>query len=242
MAPWIAHLRLAENMLADVAGLDAAAFSIGSVAPDSGIPDERHEHFTPPGAVTHFRAPASAPFPVADLDFYREYLKPALSAAADPERASFLLGYFFHLLADTLWLEQIDTPTRARLKPQFDADQEFIWQVKRDWYGLDLAFVRANPGCLYWTAFMGAEYRGDYLPFLPPHAIGLRIREIKDLYQRTDAEIEEWYGQRPGIYLSQAEYDDFVDNNRARLAEAYARLTTSPGTLEGHASIFELGV
>jgi energy-converting hydrogenase Eha subunit F len=40
MATWIAHLRLAENLLEKIEGLDAAWFAIGSIAPDSGIPDE----------------------------------------------------------------------------------------------------------------------------------------------------------------------------------------------------------
>lgn len=242
MAPWIAHLRLAENLLADIPGLDQEAFSVGSVAPDSGVPDERHEHFTPPPAVTHFHTPEGASFPIADLAFYREHLRPALAGKADSRRASFLLGYYFHLLADILWFRQIGEPTQARFKPQFDANPDFIWEVKRDWYGLDLAFVRANPDCLYWKVFLGATCPQDYLPYLPASAIAERVQEIKDLYRRTDDEIEAWYGDRPGVYLSQAEYDSFVDGNRRRLSQAYTTLTTANPSTEGHASVFELGL
>jgi hypothetical protein len=46
MATWIAHLRLAENLLERIPGLDEAQFAIGNVAPDSGIPDENGRNST----------------------------------------------------------------------------------------------------------------------------------------------------------------------------------------------------
>ena len=48
MATWIVHLRIAEALLARRPELDAGQFAIGSVAPDSGLPDEKWENFTPP--------------------------------------------------------------------------------------------------------------------------------------------------------------------------------------------------
>ena len=41
MATWIAHLRIAENLLELIPNLDAGQFAIGNIAPDAGIPDER---------------------------------------------------------------------------------------------------------------------------------------------------------------------------------------------------------
>ncbi len=233
-------MRVAENLLADIPGLDEAGFCIGTVAPDSGIPDERHEHFTPRSSITHFHAPSGARYPIADLAFFRRHLRPALKGGSGPRETSFLLGYYFHLLADNLWLQQIDGRTRARFQSQFDADPEFIWEVKRDWYGLDLAYVREDRACLYWRVFLGVEYAEDYLPFLPTHAIAGRVQEIKDLYQRTDDEIEAWYGNRPGVYLGRAEYEEFVVGNRPRFLAAYSLLMREEPCPEAHASALEL--
>ena len=61
MATWIAHLRIAENLLAEIPGLDAGSFATGSIAPDSGVPDEKWEKFTPPPEVSHF---ATRPFSI----------------------------------------------------------------------------------------------------------------------------------------------------------------------------------
>ena len=94
MATWITHLRLAENLLTMIGGLDAHQFAIGNIAPDSGIPDEKWEKFDPPSQVTHFRISDHAHWPSADLEFYRRYLI-SLDQAEDKARFSFLLGYFF---------------------------------------------------------------------------------------------------------------------------------------------------
>ncbi len=160
-------------------------------------------------------------------------MRPALARSEDVDKRSFLQGSFFYLLADSLWPWQVGEPTQARFKPQGEADPAFIWQVKRDWYGLDLAFVLRHPESLYWKAFPGAETSGNYLPYLPGRAIAARVQEIKDLYRRTDEEIEARYGRRPGIYLSQAEYDQFIDGNRRRLKEACVMLLAAGASAEG---------
>ena len=74
MATWIAHLRIAENLLARIPGLDPGQFAIGNIAPDAGIPDEKWETFDPPPEVTHFKRSQSVHKDIADLDFYRGYL------------------------------------------------------------------------------------------------------------------------------------------------------------------------
>jgi hypothetical protein len=51
------HLRLAENLLEMIDGLDGRSFAIGNIAPDSGIPDEKWESFEPPKEVSHVIRP-----------------------------------------------------------------------------------------------------------------------------------------------------------------------------------------
>jgi hypothetical protein len=53
MATWITHLRIADNLLPLIAGLDEEYFAIGNLAPDSGVPDENWENFEPPPSITH---------------------------------------------------------------------------------------------------------------------------------------------------------------------------------------------
>ncbi len=76
MASWIVHLRIAENLLGLLPHLEPDRFAVGNIAPDSGIPDEKWENFTPPPWVTHFGVQSSSHRQLADLEFYRRYLLP----------------------------------------------------------------------------------------------------------------------------------------------------------------------
>lgn len=228
MASWIVHLRIAELLLGMIDGLDAPYFAIGNIAPDSGIPDENWENFNPPRHILHFYAADAAKWKIADLVFYRRYLTPyfALDAptSIDVRRFSFLLGYFFHLVTDNLWTCEVGLPAKSRFAAEFEADPKFIWQVKRDWYGLDFAYVRSHPDSIFWQVFLNSVYAEDYLDFLPQNAIQQNIDYIQTFYQRTDEDIDQKYIKRPGLYLSEQEMNRFVEENTRRLAQLYTTL------------------
>lgn len=208
MATWITHLRIAENLLNLFPEMDVAAFAVGNIAPDSGIPDEKWEKFTPPGEVTHFYAPKGTPYTIADLEFARRYL-PGTEPPLDRKRSSFCWGYFCHLVTDNLWARDIYRPTRQRYQAQFDADRSFIWEVKKDWYGLDFEYVRDHPGSLYWSVFLQCEYPVNYLAFLLPEGVRQVIAHIQRYYRTLDEHALERIN-RQRQYLTMPEVDAFV--------------------------------
>ncbi len=238
MATWIVHLRLAENLLDGIAGLDEPNFALGNVAPDSGVPDEKWEKFNPPPEITHFRDDSRKTSPFADLDFYRKYLGPISGKGESRERSSFLLGYFFHLVTDNLWHREIVTPTYERFAPELKADPNFVWTIKHDWYGLDYQYVREHPESIFWNAFLRSRYTEGFLDFLPEQAVEHQLTYIKDLYQKTDDETEQWWKNRPGIYLTKEQMDRFVEKGARQLVEMhhYLRENTVP---PGCSSILE---
>jgi len=239
MASWIVHLRITENLLARIPGLDEQLFSIGNIAPDSGIPDEKWENFTPPPEVTHFKTPDDAHFRTGDLLFYRDHLSPLRGSTSDAQRFSFLLGYFFHLVTDNCWMEDIGHPTKQRFAEQFAADKDFIWEVKKDWYGLDHRFVREHPESLFWRVFLHCEYNRADLPFLPVEAVQQRIAYIQDYYQSDTERVREML-DRPYVYLSSAEMDAFVSRTADHLLQIYTRLWVESSPLDGHVSALEI--
>lgn len=240
MATWIVHLRLAENLLDMIEGLDSQYFALGNVAPDSGIPDEKWETFNPPVEVTHFEVSGDGTWRMADLDFYRRYVAPLKHQNDDRMCFSFRLGYFFHLVTDNLWAARIARPTQERFAAEFEADPEFGWEVKRDWYGLDLQHVRTHPESLFWRVFLSSEYSQDYLDFMPQEAVKLRLEYIKELYQRTDEDIEKKYGQRPCKYLSESEVEDFIKEGTEKLFDIYQRFWVEGGEIGDLSSALEL--
>ena len=219
MATWIVHLRIAENLLNRIPNLDVGQFSIGNTAPDSGVPDENWENFDPPSNITHFLSLEKEWDGSADIDFYQNYLA-EIDPVDDKERFSFRLGYFFHLVTDNLWRTKIFRPTKERFPVKFDADPKFIWEVKEDWYGLDLIYVRDYPESLFWRVFLDAEPDACDLDFLPIDAVKHQLHHIKTFYQRQDEEVQASY-RRPYIYLSQQEVDDFVADVTETLYRIY---------------------
>ncbi|WP_248403576.1 hypothetical protein [Butyrivibrio fibrisolvens] len=55
MASWMVHLRIADELLTRIKGLNEETFILGNIAPDSGVPNKDWSSFTPPGNVTHYR-------------------------------------------------------------------------------------------------------------------------------------------------------------------------------------------
>lgn len=209
MCTWIGHLRIAEDLLARIPGLDAAQFALGNVAPDSGVPDEQWKTFDPPVEITHFHHADDGSVYSHDLDFYRRHLRD-IDPAADPLRFSFRLGYFFHLITDNLWDHRVGRPTKEKFPEQFTANAEFIWTVKDNWYGLDFLHIRANPASIFWRIFLDAEPAAADLDFLPPQALAHQLAYIKKFYQRDDARIQSMI-EAPYIYFTAPEMDHFIE-------------------------------
>ncbi len=241
MATWIAHLRLTENLLRMIDGLDAASFAIGNIAPDSGIPDEKWENFTPPKEVSHFIVPTDDdPWRIVDLEFYRRYLAPMSWPGDDAGRFSFFLGYFFHLVTDNLWNQQIARPIVTRFEAEFEADPTFIWEVKRDWYGLDFVYLHEHPESLFWRVFLDCTYEEDYdLDLMPAEGLRRQIDYIQTYYQRQD-QMAKALHERPDVYLSQPEMDRFVEGATQRLHRVYQLIWEEEVSTSEHFSALEL--
>ncbi len=237
MASWIIHLRIAEQLLGLFPDLDPARFAVGNITPDSGIPDEKWEKFTPSPEVTHFST-ADAHRYLADLKFFRQYLLP-LRGNLDGGLISFRLGYFCHLITDNLWSREIGRPTVNRYADEFAADKDFIWEVKKDWYGLDFLYVRDHPESLFWRVFLHASPEMGGLDFLLKKGVQRNVDYIQQYYQRIDAEIQALY-ERPYIYLSAARADQFVDESTRQISRILKHLWIDGSPADGVESALDL--
>ncbi len=222
MATWITHLRIAEGLLKRRPDWDRVQFAIGNLGPDCNLPDEKWETFDPPDTLTHFKIAGEHPYAIHDLAFYRTHIA-LKDSPQDALRRVFLLGYFAHLVTDNLWDEVIYQPTKQRYPDQFAADPDFVWEVKRDWYGLDFIYLRDNPDTLFFQTFLDAEIAMQFLDFLPLSAIQYKLGYIKEFYQRTDERVQALF-ERSYEYLSAGEVDDFVELAVSRLERIYLSL------------------
>jgi hypothetical protein len=242
MASWIVHLRVAEKFLEVIDDLDRGQFGIGSVAPDSGIPDEKWEKFDPPAEILHFQPPNKVPGDGArrcnDLEFYQKHLRGIGWPGGEVERFSFYLGYFFHLIVDNLWNKKIGEPTAKLYENKYKGDYEdkntFFQKVKGDWYSLDFVYVRGHPESFFWQTFLHSEVTSSFLDFLPEDALKQRVEYIKTFYQRDDEGVDKLL-DRPYEFLSKEGMDAFVEEATQTLIQIYELIWlqgVDVGTLE----------
>ena len=219
MGTWISHLRVAESLLTELPGLDEAAFTIGNLAPDSGIPNADWSAFDPPKEVTHFLRPGEDEGRCADLQFFRQYLEP-LSPNDDRARYSFVLGYFFHLLCDNLWAKLIVSTSKRAYAKLFTEKKEAIWTVKRDWYDLDHRYVRCHPEGLFWRVLISTPNPPMYLPFISEAGLYYSLDYIRNFYsEEKERDLDRTYP-----YLNETTMTRFVTDSVSALLKIHGDL------------------
>ena len=109
MASWMIHLRIADELLLCLDGIDETAFVMGNIAPDSGVPNSSWTEFHPPKMVTHFYKKTESGRAI-DLDsFCRQYFSESLIRGYSLREHSFFLGYLWlnvvvHIAKETVCL------------------------------------------------------------------------------------------------------------------------------------------
>ena len=131
---------------------------------------------------------------------------------------------------------EVGIPTQKRYAEKFATNPKFISEVKKDWYGLDLAYVRDHPESLFWRVFLESEPDACDLDYLPMAVVKQQLKHIKTFYQNYDEEIKGFYSP-PYFYLTQKQVDNFVNEVTQRLYRIYQALWVSRTSLSNHKSI-----
>lgn len=218
MATWIAHLRIAEQLLNILSDFDTVSFVSGSIVPDCGLPNEDWSEFTPPKQVTHYYVTSGE---MHDLTFFRDYLV-GHPLSEEPPRLSFLWGYFLHLVTDLLWYHRLASTTRAQYPTLFgEMGDQVWWVVKEDWYDLDHRYLRDHRDSLFWTVFINQPDPPQYVSFLPAEGVRLQFAHIRDYYRK--AHIEKGL-DRPFPYLNERTMGSFITETVKSLVRLYTIL------------------
>lgn len=204
MATWITHFRIAENILKVREDLDIEAFVVGNIGPDSGVPNEDWSNFDPPKIITHWYCKNDKS--INSEGFFSKYLEKKQSII-DKKEYSFLLGYYTHLLTDIEWgkIYKHKKETNDLYRVGLENDPDFIWTIKKDWYGLDFLYLEKNPQCIFYTVFKNIETVPDYLEYFPKDALTISVNNIRNYYLSENDNTKENF-----IYLSEEELDRFV--------------------------------
>lgn len=182
-------------------------FTVGNIAPDSGVPNEDWSSFTPSATVSHFKPDDSVPKTIQISAFTQRYFSEEQRANYTPEETSFYLGYLVHLLTDQLWSGQVVGVLQSRFPDEWRKDKKaLITRAKGDWYDLDFLFLKKNPDFQAFSVYKNAVgFRNTFMDFFSPDAFDDRRKYIVSFYQEENDHLDRCYP-----YLTEAEMNDFV--------------------------------
>ena len=216
MATWIGHLRITDELLPHFPQLDRAMFAYGSLAPDFGKPLEDGYTFSPSKEVSHYTIQPGDRTIVQDLIFYWEFLVDG-EVRADKTRYSFLLGYFFHLVCDGLWGAWIGQACKRDFAAMIEEmGEEAWWEMKDDWYGLDVQYARDHRDSIFWTEVMKMKALPLFLDYQDQEAVDDQVRRIQKLNSDPPTGLVE---REAFPYLSAATMDRYISDSVQFLLE-----------------------
>ncbi|MBQ7983445.1 MAG: zinc dependent phospholipase C family protein [Clostridia bacterium] len=192
MANWPTHTIIADLLLQRGLPLCKTPFVIGNIAPDCNIENEDWTAYEPPREMTHFMTGESKLTADAEA-FFAQYCSDG--AKDDPDRFSFLLGYYAHLITDVefmLFLRDSSRLHAAFRRLSADpalqsaaAGQPKTFRTLKNALGKarfpaeiayhESRYLAQHPDASYFTVLLPVDRFPDYLDFLPPGAIARKI-------------------------------------------------------------------
>lgn len=209
MASWMIHLRVADRLIDRLEGICPQEFIMGSMAPDSGLPNADWSKFTPDKKTSHFNTVIGGK-KVIDIEKYlSEYFTADDIKRYGREEYSFFLGYLAHLLTDIEWIERVYDPCCEKYAEECGQDKTaFTWKIKEDWYDLDFLYLKRNPNFRAFNIYKNiSNFKNTYMDIFPADAFQDRKEYIVGFYSENKQDLERDY-----TYFTEREANEFVEN------------------------------
>ncbi|SFQ12730.1 Zinc dependent phospholipase C [Lachnospiraceae bacterium XBB1006] len=210
MASWMVHLRIADKLLDKIGNLNACAFILGNIAPDSGVPNEDWSVFTPSTNVSHFKSKVDGKDKIDIERFTREYFTKEQIENYEKQEYSFFLGYYVHLLTDIAWGKMVKAGgmTRENAEKEKMPYRDFVNKNKDDWYDLDFLYLEEHPDFRAFRMYEEAEdVTNVFLETFPKDAFENRREYICGFYHSDEhGELHREYR-----YLTKERVEQFVE-------------------------------
>ena len=210
MASWMVHLRIADRLLEHWPDLDAAAFVMGNIAPDSGVPNEDWTRFDPPKTVSHFKG-----YPDPPGTFCAAYFNDEIKRTCSRREYAFFLGYYVHLLTDAEWVSEVLAPLLRTHPGEAAADRDGLLRAaKEDWYDLDFLYLEQHPEFRAFSIYENAvNFENVFMDIFRRDAFENRRRYICGFYRGNEhGDLHKAY-----VYLTPEQAEDFVEKTVEKL-------------------------
>lgn len=189
MATWLTHLRIAEKIKNRIKDMDLDYLMAGSIAPDSGRPDETYRKYEPSKEITHFKKEKNDEVYIDFTAFYNKHLQPEKLIMRSDKTRSFYWGYYFHLLTDKLWFNDYFQPN----KNKFQGKGDFVDLIRDEMYSLDFQYLEENTEAYIFKEFLNMNIRVDFIEEFSPEILYETIDRIKEYYLKESFKLNRNY-------------------------------------------------
>lgn len=218
---WVTHLMIADRVMEAIPQLARREYCVGNIAPDCNVENDDWSGFTPPREMTHWMTAGRKN--AADCQrFIHEYLLPRNPQTI--EEASFLWGYYTHLVTDAEFQRTIRDEKRVQavwdritaipelagrskgMPETWDSVKQLIPKSERlaEIGTIEREYLAKHPNSGFYTEIVGLTSFPDLLEFLPKGAI---VRKIGVLATVPEGKVSE----HPYTAMTREEYADFVE-------------------------------
>jgi hypothetical protein len=207
VSTWLTHLRIAEKLKEKIHDVDLLYLMIGSIAPDSGVPNESDRIYTPTNEITHCIIQTGENESDMDItSFFNKYMLPEKIFLKSDKTRSFFWGYYFHLLTDKIWMDEYFKPFSKKYEEELENPKvDFIEYIGQEMDALDFVYLKSN-GYEVLERFKGAETDLGFFIEFDPKCIYNCKKRIEKHYSG-----EAFLLKREFRYLNMNVMDEFVD-------------------------------
>ncbi len=207
MATWLTHLRIAEKIKEKIVDITMSYLMLGSIAPDSGVPDETYRNYNPSKETTHFETIKNQIKGKSKINlevFYEKHIAPSKILTRSDNTRSFLWGYYFHLITDGQWIEFVASYKQIYEEENHE-NKDFISIMKEEMYALDFLYLDQN-GYDILEKFKEINVNVNFFNEFEPSYIYECQKRIIDYYEK-----ERYVLEREYRFFSMEKIDRFID-------------------------------
>lgn len=233
MPYWVTHLMVADRVMDAVPQLSRHEYCVGNIAPDCNVENEDWSGFTPPREMTHWMGTGRKN--AADCQrFVEEYLLPRNPQTI--QEASFLWGYYTHLVTDAEFQRTIRDEKRIQaawkrikafpelaiagegMPETWDSVKQLLPRSERykEISTIEREYLDEHPTSGFLTEIVNLTSFPDWLAFLPKGAIVRKVGVLGNIPEKGESKY-------PFTAMTRTEYAAFVDRAVALAVETISR-------------------
>lgn len=202
MPTWINHFRIADRLFDKITLLDKEYFVIGTIAPDCGIPDEKHGIYVPFTGITHFTSELEYS-KKTDCNYELVYHK-FIENETDIKKRSFYIAYFIHLITDCVFAQNVFAPIENTLG-DFRTNNKLRNQIKEERNNTDFFYLKNNISPSYELFKQCKPWSEDYPEWYQNNEIARQMKNIVRYYNNPNVKSIKYE------YITPELMDEFVE-------------------------------